>query len=237
MKKAKLAALSLCAVLLLSSCGSPAAKETNPPAPQEGAYVAGTYEASADGRNGPVKVSVTFTADAIEEVKIVEHAESNGISDPAISGIPESIVTYQSLGVDVVSGATITSEAILAAVAACVEQAGGDVEALKAVPAGEGEAETLQNATVDVLVVGGGGAGLSAALSAAQNGASVILVEKLPALGGNTYRCGGAFNTYDPEGQANNPMDEALASTVEGLLAHEDMSPEHAQLKADVQAQ
>ncbi len=156
MKKAKLAALSLSAALLLSNCGSPAAKETNPPAPQEGAYVAGTYEASADGRNGPVKVSVTFTVDAIEKVTIVEHAESNGISDPAISGIPEAIVTYQSLGVDVVSGATITSEAILTAVAACVEQAGGDVEALKAVPAGEGEAETLQNATVDVLVVGGG---------------------------------------------------------------------------------
>ena len=135
MKKAKLAALSLSAALLLSSCGSPPAKETNPPAPQEGAYVAGTYEASADGRNGPVKVSVTFTADAIEEVKIVEHAESNGISDPAISGIPEAILT---------------------AVAACVEQAGGYVEALKAVPAGEGEAETLQNTTVDVLVVGGG---------------------------------------------------------------------------------
>lgn len=239
MKKRRLAALAICAALLLSSCGgSPKESATPTPDAQEGTYTAGTYEASADGRNGPVKVSVTFTADAIEKVEIVEHAETGGISDPAIEGIPEAIVTYQSLGVDAVSGATLTSEAILAAVADCVTQAGGDVEALKAVPAGgEEEIETLQNTTVDVLVVGGGGAGLSAALSAAQNGANVVLVEKLSALGGNTFRCGGAFNTYDPEGQADIPMTEALSTTVEKLLSHEDVSEEHAALKADVQKQ
>ncbi len=184
-----------------------------------------------------MKVSVTFTADAIEKVEIVEHAETGGISDPAIETIPGAIVEYQSLGVDAVSGATLTSEAILNAVADCVTQAGGDVEALKAAPAGEKTVEGLQSTTVDVLVVGGGGAGLSAALSAAQNGASVILVEKLAALGGNTFRCGGAFNTYDPEGQASNPMTESLSTTVENLLAHEDVSEEHAALKADVQKQ
>ena len=238
MKGTKLAALSLCAALLLSSCGTPAEKATVSAAPQEGTYKAGTYEASADGRNGPVKVSVTFSADAIEKVEITEHTETGGIADPAISDIPAAIVDYQSLGVEAVSGATITSDAILAAVADCVKQAGGDVDALKAVPVGEGpKVEILQDTTVDVLVVGGGGAGLSAALSAAQNGASVIVVEKLSALGGNTLRCGGAFNTYDPEGQANNPMDEALTSTVEGLLAHEDVSEEHAALKAEVQEQ
>lgn len=184
-----------------------------------------------------MKVSVTFTADAIEKVEIVEHAETGGISDPAIEAIPGAIVEYQSLGVDTVSGATLTSEAILNAVADCVTQAGGDVEALKAAPAGEKTVEGLQSTTVDVLVVGGGGAGLSAALSAAQNGASVILVEKLAALGGNTFRCGGAFNTYDPEGQASNPMTESLSTTVENLLAHEDVSEEHAALKADVRKQ
>lgn len=64
----------------------PAARET--PAPQEGTYTAGTYEAGADGRNGPVKVSVTFTAEAIEKVEIVEHTETAGIADPAIADIP-----------------------------------------------------------------------------------------------------------------------------------------------------
>ena len=237
MKKRVLAlALAAAMCLGLAACGG----KTTPSEPpvEEGAYKAGTYEASADGRNGPVKVSVTFTADAIESVQVTEHTETAGISDPAINDIPTAIVTYQSLGVDAISGATITSDAILAAVADCVTQAGGDVEALKAVPAGGEKVEgALQDATVDVLVVGGGGAGLSAALSAAQNGASVILVEKLSALGGNTLLCGGAFNTADPEGQADIPMDDALASTVEKLLAHEDTSPEHAALKAEVQKQ
>ena len=90
---------------------------------------------------------------------------------------------------------------------------------------------------MNILVIGGGGAGLSAAISAAQNGAKVILVEKLSALGGNTYRCGGAFNTYDPEGQKEIPMTDALATTVEKILAHETVNEAHAALKAVVQKQ
>ena len=200
-------------------------------------FKAGTYAASAQGNNGLVEVSVTFSDTAIVTVEITAHAESNGISDGAISGIPASIVEYQSLGVDAVSGATNTSNAILAAVADCVAQAGGDVEALKAAPVGEKKVDALQDTTVDVLVVGGGGAGLSAALSAAQSGASVILVEKLSALGGNTFRCGGAFNTYDPEGQKDIPMTDALSTTVEKLLAHKDENKDHAALKAEVEKQ
>ena len=206
------------------------------PAQPTGGYTAGTYTASADGRNGPVTVAVTFSNTAITKIEIVSHAETAGISDAAFDTIPAAIVEYQSLGVDAISGATLSSDAILNAVADCVKQAGGDVEALKAAPTGEKKIDALENTTVDVLVVGGG-AGLSAALSAAQGGASVILVEKLSALGGNTFRCGGAFNTYDPEGQAGNPMTDSLATTVEGLLAHKDESPEHAALKADVQKQ
>ena len=211
-------------------------KITLPTAPA-GGYKAGTYSASADGRNGLVNVAVTFSDTAITKIEITGHAETAGISDAAFETIPAAIVEYQSLGVDAVSGATLTSDAIVNAVADCVKQAGGDVEALKAAPTGEKKIDALENTTVDVLVVGGGGAGLSAALSAAQGGANVILVEKLSALGGNTFRCGGAFNTYDPEGQASNPMTESLSTTVEGLLAHKDESKEHAALKADVQKQ
>ena len=88
----------------------------------------------------------------------------------------------------------------------------------------------------DAIVIGAG-AGLSAALSASQEGASVILVEKLSALGGNTFRCGGAFNTADPERQKDIPMTDALSSAVEKVLAHENVSEEHAKLKAEVQKQ
>lgn len=259
----KMTAILLCLMLLLSACGgggetTPAsgtvgsgttAGETTPAATTpagttagqtagEGAYIPGTYTASAQGNNGPVALSVTFSEDAITEIIIGEHMESTGISDGAFEKIPPAIIQYQSLGVDTVSGATNSSNAILEAVADCVTQAGGNAEALRAVPVeGEGGETALKDTEVDVLVIGGGGAGLSAALSASQNGASVILVEKLSALGGNTFRCGGAFNTADPERQKDIPMTDALSSAVEKVLAHEDVNEEHAKLKAEVQAQ
>ena len=258
----KLAAILLCLTLLLCACGgngeTTAAPETTgsettaaattaaettaaeTAGQGAGAYTPGTYTASAQGNNGPVSLSVTFSEEAITEITIGEHAETKGTSDPAFEKIPAAIVQYQSLGVDTVSGATNSSKAILEAVADCVAQAGGDAEALRAVPVEEGgdtQAAALEDTEVDVLVIGGGGAGLSAALSAAQNGASVILVEKLSALGGNTFRCGGAFNTADPERQKDIPMTEALASAVEKVLEHEDVSEEHAALKAEVQKQ
>lgn len=141
---------------------------------------------------------------------------------------------------DTIFGATYTSQAIGDTVADCVTQAGGDAEALRAVAVEGGEdseGAVLADSEVDVLVIGGGGAGLSAALSASQEEAGVILVEKLSALGGNTFRCGGAFNTADPDRQKDIPMTDALSSTVEKVLTHEDVSEEHAKLKADVQKQ
>ena len=95
----------------------------------------------------------------------------------------------------------------------------------------------LQDSDVDVLVIGAGGAGLSAAVSATENGASVIVVEKMSMMGGNTLRSGGAFNSYDREGQASTKMDDSLKATVEKLLAVEPVSDAHKQLIEDVQKQ
>lgn len=238
----KMAVILLSMMLLLCGCGgkgdtpttaaeTTAAETTAAEPAGDGTYKPGTYTASAQGNNGPVELSVTFSEDAITEITIGEHAETQGLSDPAFEKIPAAIVQYQSLGVDTISGATYTSNAILDAVADCVAQAGGDAEALRAVAVEGGEdteGAVLADSEVDVLVIGGGGAGLSAALSASQGGASVILVEKLSALGGNTFRCGGAFNTADPERQKDIQMTEALSSAVEKVLAHEDVSEDHA---------
>ncbi len=101
----------------------------------------------------------------------------------------------------------------------------------------EPEETALNDATVDVLVIGAGGAGLSAAVSAAENGASVIVVEKMSMTGGNTLRCGGAFNSYDPEGQANVEMTASLGEAVEKLLAHEVVSDGHQKLIDEVRGQ
>ena len=179
------------------------------------AYTEGTYTATAQGNNGPVTVSVTFSADAITDVTVVEHSETAGLSDRPIAEIPAAIVENQSLAVDTVSGATNSSNAILTAVADCVAQAGGDVEALKAVAVEKAPVEDVE-ATYDVVVLGG--AGLTASITAAQNGAKVILVEKAGSLGGNTLIAGQGFNACDPERQANTEMSEALLGQLKSYL-------------------
>jgi urocanate reductase len=181
------------------------------------AYAPGTYVASGEGNNGPVEVSVTFSDDAITEVTVTAHSETPGIGDRPISDLPAAIVASQSLGVDAISGATNTSAAILAAVEDCVAQAGGDVEALKAVAVQAAPAEDLE-AAYDVIVAGGGGAGLSAALSARESGASVVIVEQMGALGGNSVLAGGAFNACDPERQAHVEMNDSLLVELKSYL-------------------
>jgi len=91
----------------------------------------GTYSASAKGMNGDVTVEVIFTESAIKQVQVTSHQETDGIWETPVNSIPKAIVEGQTLNVEVVSGATMTSNAILKAVEDCVRQAGGDVDALK----------------------------------------------------------------------------------------------------------
>lgn len=157
------------------------------------AYTAGTYTATGSGNNGDVAVEVVLTESAIESVKVTAHQETAGISDPAIDRIPAAIVDGQTLAVDAVAGATNTSKAILAAAEACIAQGGGDVEALKvAAQAEEAEAETVEM-TTDLVIVGGGGAGMTAAISAKLAGIDVVLLEKMTFMGGATSICGGSM--------------------------------------------
>lgn len=103
-------------------------------APKAGTtFTAGAYTAAADGRNGPVNVEVVFETDRIVSVTVTGHSETAGIADGALAQVPAAIVGGQTLAVDTVSNATMTSQAILAAVEDCVKQAGGDAAALKTV--------------------------------------------------------------------------------------------------------
>ena len=202
----KVIALALCVLLALSGAVTLAA-----------GYTAGTYTAEATGNNAPVKVSVTVSADAITAVEIIEHAETPGLSDKPIADLPAAIIEHQSLAVDTVSGATNTSKAIITAVEDCVKQAGGDVEALKAVAVVKAPVEDIE-ATYDVVIIGGGGAGLTASITAAQAGAKVALIEKGAALGGNTLIAGQGFNAADPERQKNIQITEGLINELKGYL-------------------
>ena len=148
-------------------------------------YTAGTYTGTGTGHNGPVSVEVTVSEDSIEDIQVTESAESAYIGEVAAEHVISDVLTYQSLDVDAVSGCTISRAGFLAAVTDALEQAGADIDALKAVevPEKTGEEQTIDT---DVVVIGSGGAGLTAAIQAAYDGADVVVLEKLARVGGST---------------------------------------------------
>ncbi len=193
---------SVVLVLCLLLCSVSALAQT--------AFTPGVYTGQAQGKMGLVTVEVTLTEDAVESVAVVSHEETAGLSDPAIESIPAAIVENQSLAVDTVAGATMTSEAIIAAVADCIKQAGGDVDALQTVVEKEKVAGEKVTVETPVVVVGAGGAGLAAAVKLGQLGMKCVVIEKMPVIGGNTIRCGAAYNAVDPELQAAQGIEDSI---------------------------
>lgn len=173
------------------------------------AMTAGTYTAVRHGHHSDVVVEVTVSQDAIESVKILEEGETYNLADGAFTTIPERIVACQTTNVDSITGATYSSKAVCAAVADCIEQAGGE-EAVKAfsakAPAEEFSTETHE-IECDVVVAGAGLTGVSAALAAQDAGAKVYLVEKLSFHGGISQTCAG----YSIMAAENDESGEQLA--------------------------
>ncbi|MCH1640348.1 FAD-binding protein [Paenibacillus timonensis] len=185
----KMLMFSICIVLVASmfGWGWQSGKLVNSPstAAAASAFKAGTYTGEAEGKDGVIKVQVTMEqADRIKDIKIVSQTETEGLGDSALNKIKEQILANQSLAVDAVSGASVSSDAMLKAVEDAVKKAGGDVNALKSVSVkkpGAGKTEKLQ---ADVVVVGAGASGVSAAVTAADKGAKVVIIEKTGVIGG-----------------------------------------------------
>ena len=239
----KLLALLLTAALCAGLCSVSVAE-----APAKTAMVPGTYEGSAQGMNDVLTVSVTVTEDKIEDVQVTAHQETPGIGAPLgygtdgaegdtpIAVIPSRIVENQSITVDSVTDATITSYAVMGAVKDALTKAGANtaewqIKAEKAAP------EAFEE-TADVVVLGGGGAGLAAAISALENGAeSVIIVEKCGAVGGDTLVCGAIYNCPDEELQSKGTMTEAQHNTIKAAIEREAVSDDHKALQETVAAE
>ena len=204
---------------------------------KDNAGVSGSFTEKTSGMNGEFEVTTVFEDSKITAIEIGENKETEGLGKTAMDSIVEKIVANQTIDVDTVTGATISSTALLEAVKAAIKEAGLSEEDFSgAIAAGED-----QTIDTEVVVVGGGGAGLASAVSASQNGAKVVLIEKTDALGGNTVRAGGPFNAVDVEmAKKEAPQSEAAMETVRALAKKEAKSPEHQawmdQLQADLDA-
>lgn len=153
---------------------------------------AGTFDGEAQGKLSTVKATVTLdAAGKIADVKIDASGETPELGGVAATTLSKQIVEHQSTAVDNISGATVSSEAIKAAVVAAIKKSGADpakydVKVVKK----PGKAETL---SADVVVIGAGASGTAAALAAAERGVKVVVLEKAPAVGGAGKIASGLF--------------------------------------------
>lgn len=174
------------------------------------------------GIDGDVVVEVTADAATIYDVVVTEQNETEGIGTEAVKQLPGNIVAANSILVDGITGATVTSDAIKDGVRSALESAGFDASVFEVVQeknvVAEKTAETLE---CDIVIVGAGGAGLTAAAQAVEKGADVIVVEKMPIVGGNSLKATGGMNAADTAYQAalditDSGVEEFIEDTMNG---------------------
>ena len=210
MKKAQIkksvSALAMAAIIAVSlfgyGCGAKSASTSSD------AGVSGDFTATAKGFGGDVSVTLTLTDGAITGCTAEGKDETEGVGSQAIAKMPGEIAENGSIAVDGVSGATITSTAIKEAAAAALTAAGLNPDDYKT--AVENNA-TAEDSTVeaDVVVVGAGGAGMTAAITAAGEGKSVVILESQSMVGGNSVRATGGMNAGKTVYQDENEFGES----------------------------
>lgn len=148
-------------------------------------------------------MEVTLSDNAIQRIRVDASGETSGIADEVFKRLPAKIVKGQTLNVDTVAGATISSRGVVDGVAEAITLAGGEATEWKqrAKPEAATQAAQVEEYQTDVVVVGAGGAGLAAATRSLQHDKQVVILEKFPQLGGNTTRAGGPMNAADPDWQ------------------------------------
>lgn len=215
----KIISLVLCMLMILSlaGCGS------NSTASQTASlFKAGTYEGTAKGFNGDITAVVTVSENKIEKIEFKKHQESIGVSEPAFNTLPGLIIEKQTVAVDTVSGCTGSSKGILEAVKVALLAAGATEADITKVPAPD-EKKTAEsfNYDADVVIIGAGGAGMTAAYEVLSAGGSVVIIEKTGAIGGNTIAAGSALNAADSQRQQKMTMSDSEMQKINDLLSLE----------------
>lgn len=210
MKKAQIkksvSALAMAAVIAVSlfgyGCGAKSASTSSD------AGVSGDFTGTAKGFGGDVSVTLTLTDGAITGCTAEGKDETQGVGSEAIAQMPGKIAESGSIAVDGVSGATLTSTAIKEAAAAALTAAGLNPDDYKTAVEND---TTAEDSTVDadVVVVGAGGAGMTAAITAAAEGKSVVVLESQSMVGGNSVRATGGMNAAKTVYQDENEFGES----------------------------
>ena len=208
----KLFAIALSVAMLLMMCAVPALAE--------GDRITAT--GVGQGIDGDVVVQVEADATTIYDVQVLEQNETPGLGSVAAEQLPGKIVEANSIAIDGISGATVTSDAIKDAIRQALTENGIDPApfevAQSAAAAGERTAETID---CDVVIVGAGGAGLTAAVRANQEGAKVLVLEKMPFAGGNSLKASGGMNCagtkfQEAAGITDSGVQEFIEDTMNG---------------------
>ncbi len=243
MKESKLAlrALILALAALLTFTGgyalgaNSAKKKEAAEVPAGALFAAGTYETEAAGYGGegnPIKLKVTFSDQAIESIEYTADGETPTVGGLALPKLVDAALAAQSSDVDLTSGATITYNGFIAALNDAIVLAGADPSKLVAKTT-EKVVENVEK-TADIVVAGAGGAGMTAAITATQNGKKVIILEKGALPGGNSSYATGGMNAaethYQEEQGIEDHVDWFFEDTMEG--GHQLNDPELVQILA-----
>ena len=210
MKKAQIkksvSALAMAAIIAVSlfgyGCGAKSASTSSD------AGVSGDFTGTAKGFGGDVSVTLTLTDGAITGCTAEGKDETEGVGSQAIAKMPGEIAESGSIAVDGVSGATVTSTAIKEAAAAALTAAGLNPDDYKTAVENNAAAED-STVEADVVVVGAGGAGMTAAITAAGEGKSVVILESQSMVGGNSVRATGGMNAGKTVYQDENEFGES----------------------------
>ena len=147
-----------------------------------------TTEGAGVGKHGDVIAAVTFDGGRIQAIDIRKSNENPILAGKVFTEMKDAMIKHNTADIDAVTGATVSSDALRNAVKEAAAKAGvtlaGPVALLKRAP------KVPETNVYDVVVIGAGGAGFSAAITASDAGAKVVLLEKMPNVGGNSLVSG-----------------------------------------------
>ena len=191
---------------------------SGPSAADGNLFIPGTYTETATGFGGEVSVTATVSENKIEDVQIVGDHETENIDTFAVDMLGERILAAQSPNVDALTGATVTSNAILGALKKALAAAGADSSKFPAAEDKSNNLKSYEELETDIVIIGAGGAGMTAAINATQAGKDVILLERMPYAGGNTTKATGGMNAAETHYQAEQGIADSVDQFVEDTM-------------------